>query len=132
MPTLQPTGLQGVWRLVKPWSSPLYTVSCRLLYIDQGFTTDGASIPRVAWGLVGHPFDERYIRAALLHDALYAAEIMARRDADEEFRAALERDGVGLVRRNLFFFSVRCGGSAVWARHRRGLVEAARRVVRIA
>lgn len=36
--------------------------------IPKGFVLDGASIPRLCWRLVGHPFDPDYICAAVVHD----------------------------------------------------------------
>ena len=36
--------------------------------IPAGFITDGASIPALAWMLVGHPYDPDYICEALVHD----------------------------------------------------------------
>lgn len=36
--------------------------------IPQGYTFDGASIPRVMWSIVGSPFEPDYMLAACVHD----------------------------------------------------------------
>lgn len=37
-------------------------------YVPAGFITDGATIPKWCWWLVGGPLTEQYLRAATLHD----------------------------------------------------------------
>jgi hypothetical protein len=37
-------------------------------YIKAGFETDGASIPWIAWLLVGHPYDPNYVCESVIHD----------------------------------------------------------------
>ena len=41
------------------------------ILVPKGFITDGASIPRVAWSIIGHPFSG-FLDAAVIHDMLYA------------------------------------------------------------
>ena len=36
--------------------------------VPAGYSTDGASIPRLMWSLVGSPFDPRFVAAAVVHD----------------------------------------------------------------
>jgi hypothetical protein len=40
----------------------------RVWTVPAGYITDGASIPRSLWGLVGGPFEGKYRTAALFHD----------------------------------------------------------------
>jgi hypothetical protein len=101
------------------------------LYVDAGFITDGASIPRFAWSLVGHPLNEDYVVSALCHDALYSAELLPRKTCDSEFRAQLKTAGVNILRRNEFYWAVRIGGGFVWGRHTKQGVAAAQLMVRI-
>ena len=42
-----------------------------VIIVPQGFWTDGASIPRFAWSIVGTPFESDYLQGAVLHDWLY-------------------------------------------------------------
>lgn len=46
----------------------------RLWRVPAGFISDGASIPRVFWWLIGHPLMGDYRRAALVHD--FACEML--------------------------------------------------------
>ncbi len=129
MPTLQPLA-SGGWRLTAPWRCELIEHS-GTLYVDAEFVTDGASIPRIAWSIVGHPMAEDYVVSALAHDALYAAELLPRPACDSEFRAQLKLAGVNILRRNEFYLAVRLGGGIVWGRHTPQSVAAARLIARI-
>lgn len=40
--------------------------------IPEGFFTDGASIPRIAYSIAGGPYSDSYVYAAFLHDWLYS------------------------------------------------------------
>jgi hypothetical protein len=67
--------------------------------IRTGFVSDGASIPRWLWSLVGGPLSGRYRRAALLHDWLYhlireGIISMSWWTADRLFEDAMRADGV--------------------------------------
>jgi hypothetical protein len=82
-----------------------------------GFHSDGASIPRVFWRLIGPPLAGRYAPAALIHDGLYASEIIPRDVADDLFLEMMETLGVKSWRRKLMYQAVRIGGGAVWKKH---------------
>lgn len=78
----------------------------------KDMATDGASIPRALWSLVGSPFTGHYRRAALVHD--YACDQAhgdrkKRREADRMFYFAC-RDG-GCPRREaiILYVGVRIG-----------------------
>lgn len=69
-PNLQPLPGQTKYKLLQDFSVTLfegtdleYTVTVR-----DGYETDGATIPRPLWSLVGSPFDPRFMAAALIHD----------------------------------------------------------------
>jgi len=49
--------------------------------IEAGYPTDGASIPKIAWSVVGHPWEE-YLPAAVTHDILCNADILPRQAVD--------------------------------------------------
>ncbi len=38
--------------------------------VPRGFVTDGASIPRLLWPLIGHPLSGEFLQAAIVHDLL--------------------------------------------------------------
>lgn len=51
-------------------------------YVKAGFVTDGASIPRALWAIVGAPYNGLYRIAALFHDAAYADPGIPKEQAD--------------------------------------------------
>lgn len=81
--------------------------------IPNGFQSDGASIPRILWPIVGSPFAPEVLLAAVLHDFLYRGGGGAhggRAGADFLFRWMLRSAGVGIVRSWLMWSGVRCFG----------------------
>lgn len=89
--------------------------------------TDGASIPRLLWPIVGHPFDPVRMAPALAHDALYAAELMPRAGADEEFFELLLKNDDTTPDAAVCWAGVRAGGWWSWVfQHSKKSVEQAR------
>jgi hypothetical protein len=72
----------------------------------------------VAWRVIGHPLDPEFIRSALLHDALYAAELLPRSECDWLFDECMsDVDDVNWLKRNTIYSAVRIGGGFVWKNH---------------
>jgi len=94
-------------------------VSGKTLTIQAGFTTDGASIPRCLWSLVGAPFDPNYMAPALCHDALYEAELLTRDECDQEFKCLLDLNGpIAMDKAETFYKAVHYfGWITTWAWH---------------
>lgn len=114
-----------------------------VVHVKEGFETDGASIPRVAYRVIGHPFEE-YLAAAVPHDALYQTELMSREWADNCFDAAMNEISIkaklvvekgespaviGYLRRNAMYWAVRSLGFLTWGRHTPESIASARRYV---
>jgi hypothetical protein len=59
-------------------------------WIPRHFKCDGASIPRFAWSIIGHPFE--FLPEALLHDYLCRTSVVPRSTADRLFRQDLEKN----------------------------------------
>ena len=81
-----------------------------------GARTDGASIPRFFWRVIGGPFSGRYIAAALIHDQLYKAQgagKFSRKAADQLFKRAMLASGVPGWKAEVMYSAVRMGGE--WA-----------------
>jgi len=85
--------------------------------IRKGFVTDGASIPRMLWRIVGHPFMGKVLPAALVHDGLYQTEALPRAECDAIFRELLLANGVNKVKAWSMWVGVRIGGGLVWQSH---------------
>jgi hypothetical protein len=102
------------WRTLSPLYYPFK--DGRVVVIRAGFETDLASIPRALWNLYP-PFDPEYRAATILHDGLYASELLTRSEADWTLLEAMQAQGNSWWTRNVFWFAVRAGGAKVWAEH---------------
>lgn len=80
--------------------------------VPEGFKTDLASIPRLAWSLLP-PFG-RYEAAAVIHDWLYWSQELCREDADAVFLDAMIFNQVGRVTRFMIYRAVRTFGGFAW------------------
>lgn len=104
----------------------------RILYIKKGFIFDGASVPRVAWRVIGHPLDHEFIRSALPHDALFAAQLLPKEQADDVFAGVMiDVDNIGWFKRNTMYSSVKVGGGSAWRSHTPKSIANARNYVQI-
>ena len=79
--------------------------------VDEGFTYDGGSIPRIAW-FVDAPNGDG-AQAYCLHDGLYRSHLTPRLPADRIMDEALGVKGLSLTRRWILYGGVRAGG--YWA-----------------
>ncbi len=67
---------------------------------------DGASIPRVAWSLIGGPFEGKYRNASVIHDV--ACDLALRRweDVHEAFYNAMRAGGVEVMKAKIMYGAV--------------------------
>lgn len=82
--------------------------------IPAGYEYDGASIPKMFWGLIGEPDDTQFLEAALVHDFMYEKR-MNRQLADGAFLHYLKKEGVWSVKAKLMWAAVRIGGFSFYA-----------------
>jgi len=101
--------------------------------VPRGVVTDLASIPRWAWVLL--PPDGPWVKAAIIHDFLYATEgdgrawerepsikpvrVFTRAESDGVLLEAMANRNVGAIKRTIIYLAVRLGGWAGWGRVRR-------------
>ena len=78
--------------------------------VKEGFITDGASVPRLGWRVVGHPWSS-YLPAAIIHDALYAFHLTTREEADQIFYDLMISIGVSKWKAKIMHKAVRIFGS---------------------
>ncbi len=105
------------WVFTEDWSVHIKTATYEIfLTIRKGFKTDGGSIPPPADTLI-RPMG-MYLLAWLVHDAIYAAELMARVKGDWVMLEILQHQRMGWFLRNGVYCAVEAGGAAVWASHR--------------
>ena len=82
--------------------------------ILEGMLTDGASIPRIFWTIIGCPLDGKYSGSALIHDGLYGSHKTSKEIADKLFDEMLRDNGVGRFRRKLMYWAVKYFGSKAY------------------
>lgn len=82
--------------------------------IPVGFRSDGASIPRPLWPIVGSPFSPKLLEAAFVHDYLYRNGY-DRYYSDCKFREILIANRVNKSRAEVMFKGVRAFG---WIHHK--------------
>ena len=105
----------GKFKLEKPfeyWNPPVK------VKVPAGFITDGASIPRFAWSLIGSPWSGRYARAAIIHDYLYFTKTVSRKEADRIFLQAMQILKVNWFKRRAMWLAVRLFAGAGWNKKR--------------
>ena len=91
----------GKYELAEDWNG-----------IPAGFVTDGGSIPRFFWRMIGHPYESDYIDRYLEHDYDYQTGRIKRKTADEKLRDGLAADGMGWFKRNMVYSAVRVFGGS--------------------
>lgn len=90
--------------------------------IPPGYIFDGASIPRLAWIVIGAPFDPQFCLAACVHDwycdqSQKTSDYQARVIGDAVFFALLQRAGVSRWRRVLMYLAVRLNSWLRYGKH---------------
>jgi hypothetical protein len=105
---LQPTG-DGVRMLVLEAYS-YSDADGHTLTAGPGFPTDGASIPRALWTIVGSPFTGTYIGAAVIHDVGCDTHQYSWQTTHRMFYTAMRRLGVSDNYAKLLYWGVRIGG----------------------
>ena len=71
-----------------------------------GSVTDGASIPRYLWALMGGPFEGQYRNASVLHDAAYEKKNRTWQDCDRMFYYAMRCSGVNAVEAKTMYYAL--------------------------
>ena len=99
----------NVFTLLRPISSSGITV-------PAGFESDGASVPRLLWGVVFPRDDRKALFGAIVHDFIYRTHPVTwtRSDADTVFLYLLQQGGVSYVRRVRAYIGVRLFGGKAW------------------
>ncbi len=80
------------------------------LEAKPGFQTDGASIPRALWTLIGSPFTGKYVKAAVVHDVGCISHKYTWQITHRMFYEAMIDSGVEEDYAKVLYFGVRLGG----------------------
>ena len=92
----------------------------RVLYIAEGFASDGCSTPRFLLDSVSPAIHPQTIRAAIAHDFLYRVqpEGWTREEADDLFYDLCREDGLSWWRAQKAYWGLRLFGGAAWEENR--------------
>ena len=82
--------------------------------VKKEFDFDGASIPQALWSVYGNPLTDKYKIAALVHDVLYASQIVSRELSDKIFLDLMKQHKVGYIKRQTMYYAVRSAGWYSW------------------
>lgn len=115
------------WRVEAPLS---FYSSFGVVTVLPGFLTDGTSIPRLFWRLIGCPIRGRYSPAGIIHDGLYHSHLVDKRTADLIFYEALLELEVRGWRSKIIFEAVDKFGKTAWDSHTDGLITSTVRMSR--
>jgi hypothetical protein len=85
------------------------------IVVPKNTITDGASIPRIFWSIIGHPMG-RYAQAAVLHDYMYRLHLRPRKECDDIFYEAMGVLKVADWKRNIMYISLRLFGFVAYNR----------------
>lgn len=97
----------GLYKLNKDMCiSYMYGTSRKMLTVPEGFESDGASIPRPLWSIIGSPFLPQFITAAIVHDYMCSMKYTVDEKSDL-FYTLLTYSGVRNLRAKLMEKAVR-------------------------
>lgn len=82
--------------------------------VPKFFQYDGASVPAIAWQLIGTPFNPRFMLPAVFHDWLYHTQQVTRDQADELLHQLLIKNRIGKTKAWLMWKAVEAAGEAYW------------------
>lgn len=99
--------------------------------IKPGFVTDGASIPRIFWSLIGCPFSGKYVGSAIIHDGLFKSHVLSEKDTNKLFLEMLKDNKVHLVKRTLMSIAVKIYSKIYFNKAPRLLIEYNSRFVKL-
>lgn len=95
-------------RLLSPliWEDP----DGEVMIVPLGFESDGGSIPRVLWSLVGGPLDDAYVVATILHDWECEQRAHSSAQVHERFYRSMRAAGTSWLIARGFYHAVRTKG----------------------
>jgi len=102
----------GKWKLTHPFAFNSKVFG--RIDIPNRFVTDGASIPKFLWSIVGSPWSGKYAEAAIPHDWGYHKQKLTRKQYDLVFLEAMKVLKVPFWKRRLMYQAVRIAGFIPW------------------
>ena len=87
-------------------------------YVLKEFKSNGASIPRLLWSIVGTPRATDMAQSAVLHDFKYRYGGVSRKRADQLLREGMKVLGAPWWKRQIVYAGIRIGGFVIWEKYR--------------
>jgi hypothetical protein len=105
---------KGFWKLKDDFS---YENDYIKATVKAGFTTDGASIPKAFWSIVGNPLENDLLNPAIIHDGLYTLMQLKRLECDKMLKEMLLFNGVSKIKAFFIYYAVRLFGGSHWKKY---------------
>ena len=122
--------------LMNKKNTNIYNVDIKQLKyitVPYGFISDGASIPKFVWSIVGSPWTGRYVQAAVVHDVLYHnigyfvcyhnhnryIFNLTQKQSDNILLHGCKILGVPTWKRYVIYYGLRVGGWVSWKQHQK-------------
>lgn len=116
---------ERLWRVTADLS--YHAASGKVYIVPAGFVTDGGSIPRVCWALIGPPMgDISWSSPFVLHDWLYATGQESRDVCDGLLYESGRASGGWWMKAQTIYWAVRAAGWAFYKEAKRALKAFAR------
>lgn len=104
---------KNLWEVDEPFQ--YHVDNNEVIWIPKGYLTDGATIPRFLWTIIGHPL-QGYAQAAVIHDFCYGKRLYSRKRSDEIFLEAMAVLEVPRWKRRVIFRALRLFGWWAWGK----------------
>jgi hypothetical protein len=101
----------GSWKLQDDFS---YEDEYIKITIKSNFITDGASIPKLFWSIIGNPLENDLLKPAIIHDGLYTLMQLKRLECDKLLKEMLLFNGTSKMKAYLIYYIVRLFGGSHW------------------
>jgi hypothetical protein len=101
----------GFWQLQDYFS---YENNYIKVTANPKFLTDGASIPKVFWSVVGNPLENDLLKPAVIHDCLYTIMKLPRAECDKLLKEMLLFNGASKAKAYSIYVVVRIFGGTHW------------------
>jgi hypothetical protein len=101
----------------------LFQVDDKDYWLPKGYWSDGASIPRLVWSIIGSPFEPDLIGPAFAHDGLYSVHVLTRAQADNVLFYGLKQNGVNTIRSHVIWGAVRSCAWCAWGNSTGDIIE---------
>jgi hypothetical protein len=101
----------GSWKLQNDFS---YEDDSIQVTIKSNFITDGASIPKIFWSIVGNPLENDLLKPAIIHDGLYTLMQLKRLECDKLLKEMMLFNGTSKAKTYFIYYAVRFFGGSHW------------------